>query len=328
MRQWGDEGTSGYAQGRSSWPQECDLEPGRERPAYCQEDPAQAGAWLPTGTGAGVPAGVGVPTGTGAGVPTGTGASVPAGAGEPTGTGAGVAPHPGYDSLPVLLRAGPGPRPPRPRVAWVARHKAFAAVAAVGAVVIVGSLASAAAAPGRAAGTASAAAASAGVSVGAASWGAASGRAASAGPAGCAGQVRSWINDGAVGQVGAFGGDLDAFAIAAQAFAPDLANGGASAGDVSNIRSAAAAIQSAARAVAASPGPSCVPGLRANLGAAAGDYARAAADAETGMSQYATGNADAATADIDAASSAIGSGNAKLVLATAAISGYEAGQGG
>ena len=112
--------------------------------------------------------------------------------------------------------------------------------------------------------------------------------------------------------------------VAAQAFASDLSDGSASPGDVSGIRSTAAAIRSDAQGVAASPGPRCVPGLRANLAAAAGDYSRAAADAENGMSQYTAGNTNDAASDINAASSAIGSGNARLARATAAVSRYKA----
>ena len=120
-------------------------------------------------------------------------------------------------------------------------------------------------------------------------------------------------------------GDLGSFTTAAHTFAGDVGGGGASAGDVLGIRSAAAAIQSDAQGVVASPGPACVPRLRVNLAAAAGDYSNAAADADHGMSQYTTGNLNDAASDVGAASAAIESGNAKLALATAAVSTYKSG---
>jgi hypothetical protein len=150
---------------------------------------------------------------------------------------------------------------------------------------------------------------------------------AAAAPAGCAAQVQDWVNGGAVRRIGIFGADLGSFAAAANAFAADLGDGGASAGDVAGIRSAAAAIQSDARGVQANPGPACVPGLRANLAAAAGDYSKAAADADHGMSQYTAGDRNDASAQIGAAGLAIGNGNAKLALATVAVSRYRATRG-
>jgi hypothetical protein len=215
--------------------------------------------------------------------------------------------QPGYGPLPQLLQPGRGPRRTPGRKSWVARHKVFTAVAAVGTVICIAGVASAAESPKPTAGPAAA---------------------TSGAPASCAAQVRAWVNGGAAQRIGSFSGDLGSFATAAGAFAADLGNGGASAGDVSGIRSSAAAIQSDARGVEASPGPSCVAGLRANLAAAAGDYSRAAADAGNGMSQYTAGDMNEATSDIDAASSAIGNGNAKLALANAAVTKYKAGQGG
>jgi hypothetical protein len=184
----------------------------------------------------------------------------------------------------------------------VARHKFFSVVAAIGAMVCGAGVASAAQSPKPAAGQVTVTSA------------AAAGR--------CAVQVRAWANGGAVGLIGSFSADLGAFATAAEAFAADLGAGDASAGDVPEVRSAAAAIRSAARGVAANPGPPCVPGLRANLAAAAGDYARAAAGADHGMSRYTAGDVNGAVSGITAAGSALANGNVELARATAALSGY------
>ena len=214
--------------------------------------------------------------------------------------------EPGYGPLPVLLQPGPGSRR-APAKSWVARHKAFTALATVGGVICVAGVASAAQSPVTAARSAAA---------------------APAVPPGCAAQVQAWVTGGAVQRISSLSGDLGSFTTAAQPFAGDVGGGAASAGDVLGIRSAAAAIQSDAQGVQASPGPACVPRLRVNLAAAAGDYSNAAADADHGMSQYTTGNLNDAASDIGAASAAIESGNAKLALATAAVSRYKSGQDG
>ncbi len=206
-----------------------------------------------------------------------------------------------YGPLPQLLQPGPGPRQAPGGRSWVARHKFFTTVAAVGAMICIACVASAAESAKPAAGSAATTAAA---------------------PASCAAQVRAWVNEGAVQRIGSFSGDLGSFATAAQAFAADLGGEGASAGDVSGIRSTAAAIQSDAKGVEASPGPACVPGLRVNLSAAAGDYSKAAADADHGTTQYTAGNINDAASDIGAAGSALGRANAKLALATAAVSRY------
>jgi hypothetical protein len=209
--------------------------------------------------------------------------------------------RPSYGPLPQLLQPGPGPRQAPRGKSWVTRHKVFTTVAAVGTMICIACVTSAAESAKPTAGSAPTTAAA---------------------PASCAAQVQAWVNDRAVQRIGSFSGDLGSFATAAQAFAADLGGGGASAGDVSGIRSTAAAIQSDAQGVEASPGPACVPGLRANLTAAAGDYSRAAADADHGMTQYTAGDMNDAASDIGAAGSALGRANAKLALATAAVSRY------
>jgi hypothetical protein len=209
--------------------------------------------------------------------------------------------QPSYGPLPQLLQPGPGPRQPPGGKSWVARHKVFTTVAAAGAMICIACVASAAESAKPAAGSA-------------ATTGAA--------PASCAAQVRAWVKGGAVQRIGSFSADLGSFATAAQAFTADLGGGGASAGDVSGIRSAAAAIQSDAQGVEARPGPACVPGLRVNLSAAAGDYSKAAADADHGMTQYTAGDVNSAAPDIGAACSALERASAKLALATAAVSRY------
>ena len=215
--------------------------------------------------------------------------------------------HPSYGPLPQLLQPGPGPRRAPGGRSWVARHKVFTIVAAAGAAICIACVASAAESANPAAASAATAAAA---------------------PASCAAQVRSWVNGGAVQRIGFFSADLGSFATAAQAFTADLGGGGASAGDVSGIRSTAAAVQSDVRGVEASPGPACVPGLRVNLAAAAGDYSKAAADADHGMTHYTAADVNSAASDIGAALSALERANARLALATAAVSRYRASQGG
>jgi len=208
--------------------------------------------------------------------------------------------------LPQVPRPGQEPRRAPGGTSWVGRHKGFTVVAVAGSVICMACVALAAGSAKPAAGATAGAAAA---------------------PAGCAAQVQDWVNGGAVRRIGTFGADLGSFAAAANAFAADLGDGGASAGDVAGIRSAAAAIQSDARGVQANPGPACVPGLRANLAAAAGDYSKAAADADHGMSQYTAGDRNDASSQIGAAGLAIGNGNAKLALATVAVSRYRATRG-
>lgn len=214
--------------------------------------------------------------------------------------------QPSYGPLPQLLQPGTRPRRATGGKSWVARHKVFTAVAAAGAVICVACVASAAESAKPAARAAATAAAA---------------------PASCAAQMRSWVTGGAVKRIGSFSADLGSFATAAKAFTADLDGGGASAGDVWGIRSSAAAIQSDAQGVEARPGPACVPGLRVNLSAAAGDYSKAAADADHGMSQYTAGDMNSAASDIGAAGSALKRANARLALATAAVSRYGTGQG-
>jgi hypothetical protein len=215
--------------------------------------------------------------------------------------------QPSYGPLPQLVQPGPGPRRAPGGKSWVARHKVFTTVAAAGTLICIGCVASATESAKPAAGSAATTAAA---------------------PASCAAQVRAWVNGGAVQRIGSFSGDLGSFATAAQAFTADLGGEGASAGDVSGIRSSAAAIQSDAQGVAARPGPACAAGLRVNLSAAAGDYSKAAVDADHGVTQYTAGDMNSAASDIGAAGSALERANARLALATAAVSRFGASQGG
>ena len=215
--------------------------------------------------------------------------------------------QPSHGPRPQLLQPGPGPRRATGGKSWVARHKVFTVVAAAGAVICIACVASAAESAKPAASSAATTAAA---------------------PASCAAQVRAWVNGGAVQRIGSFSADRGSFASAARAFTADLDGGGASAGDVSGIRTSAAAIQSDAQGVEASPGPACVPGLRVNLSAAAGDYSKAAADAGHGMTQYTAGDMSSAAADIGAAGSALERANARLALATTVVSRYGTSQGG
>ncbi len=223
---------------------------------------------------------------------------------EPSGSSAGTPGQPSREEVPRLLQAEAAVRHRR---SWVARHKFFTVVAGVGGMVCVAGVASAAQSPKSTADPAAVASSAAG---------------------GCPAQVRAWANGGAVELVGSFSGDLGAFATKTQAFAADLGAGDASASDVAGVRSAAAALRSAARGVAVNPGPPCVPGLRADLAAAAGDYENAAAAADQGMSRYTVRDVAGAASEITAASSALANGNIKLARATAALSRYGASQGG
>jgi hypothetical protein len=143
----------------------------------------------------------------------------------------------------------------------------------------------------------------------------------------CATQARNWAN-GSGPLIDTFTSDMGTFGTASQNFTADLQTGGATAGDVSAVQSAASAIQSDAESLEADPGPSCLPGLRPALSAAARDYSEAAIDANNGMDQYTAGSLNAATGDIDAAGTAMDMGNAKLAAATTAVKNFNSEQGG
>jgi len=72
----------------------------------------------------------------------------------------------------------------------------------------------------------------------------------------------------------------------------------------------------------ADPAPSCIPGLRGNVNAAAKDYSTAAIDMTNALNQISAGNMDVATADVDDASTAMGNGNTKIAAATTDVNNY------
>ena len=131
----------------------------------------------------------------------------------------------------------------------------------------------------------------------------------------CLDQARAWLSEGSsqiAALEGAFGG-LDA---AAQALAAAAGHGAHR--DIPAVEGAAGALQSAAGAVEANPGPSCVPGLRANLMSGAADYAAVAGDAESAAGALEAGQVGAAEADVDAARPLAAEGTASIAAAEAA----------
>jgi hypothetical protein len=98
--------------------------------------------------------------------------------------------------------------------------------------------------------------------------------------------------------------------------------GSASAGDISAVQTTAGALQSAAQAIEANPGPACVPGLRANLTSGAADYSEVAIDANSGMDQYEAGQVSAAVADVEAARPLVAEGSAAISAASKAAGSF------
>lgn len=136
----------------------------------------------------------------------------------------------------------------------------------------------------------------------------------------CREQARAWLDSSGGNGLSAAGTDVGTLGSEMQAFSGDLGSGAPTGADEQGIRSAADAVQVDAQALQADPGPSCIPGMRAGLTAAAVDFSQAASDADTAMDQYDAGNASAAITDIQAISPLSSNGNAELAKATSVIS--------
>jgi hypothetical protein len=138
----------------------------------------------------------------------------------------------------------------------------------------------------------------------------------------CPAQVRAWLNGGSTQQLTALEDGFTALDAAGHAFEAAAADGAASAGDVSAVQTAADALQSDAGAIEANPGPTCVPGLRANLMSGASDYSQVAIDANSGMDQYEAGQVSAAIADVEAARPLVAEGSAGISAAAKAAGNF------
>jgi hypothetical protein len=211
------------------------------------------------------------------------------------------------------------PPQPRPkRKSWPARHKVLTGLIAFGAIVVIGTVASASNKPSTP--TANAAAASS-----SASPSAAPSSASAAAQPDCATQAKNWV---ANGQLTTFGSDVGSFGTAIQALASDMQGTGATASDTATVQSAAATIESDAQAVEANPAPSCIPGLRGNITAAAKDYSTSAIDMTNALNQISAGDMAVATDEVGSANTAMGKGNAKISAATTDVTNYSDSQGG
>ena len=100
------------------------------------------------------------------------------------------------------------------------------------------------------------------------------------------------------------------------------AAGAASAGEISAVQTTAGAVLSDAAAIEASPGPACVPGLRANLRSGAADNSEVATDADSGMDQYEAGQVSTAVADVEAARPLVAEGSAGISAAAKAAGNF------
>ena len=131
----------------------------------------------------------------------------------------------------------------------------------------------------------------------------------------CSDQARAWLNGGSSQQIAALEGAFGTLYAAGNALVSAAGHGASR--DIPAVEGAAGALQSAAGAVEANPGPSCVPGLRANLLSGAADYSEVASDADSAVGEYEAGQVSAAKADVEAA-------RPLAVEATASISAAEA----
>src|ERR1700761_312044 len=138
----------------------------------------------------------------------------------------------------------------------------------------------------------------------------------------CRAQAKAWVNGGAKHQLGALQADLKALGSDTQKFAADVNKGSSTSKDVPAVRSAAAALRSAAKKVGTNPGPACIPGLRADLTAAAADYGRVGLDPQNAMTNYSKKAASAAASDFKAMSAEITKAAAKMKAASKAVSAY------
>jgi hypothetical protein len=138
----------------------------------------------------------------------------------------------------------------------------------------------------------------------------------------CFDQARAWLNGGSAQRLAALEDGFGALDAAGHAFVSAAAAGAASGGDISAVQAAAGALQSDAGAVEANPGPTCVPGLRANLMSGAADYSGVANAADSGMAQYEAGQVSAAVADVEAAHPLVAEANASISAASNAAENF------
>jgi hypothetical protein len=132
----------------------------------------------------------------------------------------------------------------------------------------------------------------------------------------CSDQAQAWLNGGSSEQIAALDGAFGGLYAAANALVSAAGHGARR--DIPSVEGAAGALQSAAGAVEANPGPSCVPGLRANLMSGAADYAEVAGDAESAVGALEAGQVGAAKADVAAARPLVGEASASIAAAEAA----------
>ena len=135
----------------------------------------------------------------------------------------------------------------------------------------------------------------------------------------CRTQTAAWVSGGARQRLGALEDDLGILSGAAQRFAADRSRGAVTSGDMSSAQSAAARMRSDAQAVGANLGPACVPGLRSDLIAAAGDFSVTGLDVSQAIDQYEAGAGGGAIGEVEAAGRAISQGNAMISAVSAAI---------
>jgi hypothetical protein len=132
----------------------------------------------------------------------------------------------------------------------------------------------------------------------------------------CSDQARAWLNGGSSQQIAALEGAFGTLYAAGNALVSAAGHGASR--DIPAVEGAAGAVQSAAGAVEANPGPSCVPGLRANLMSGAADYSEVASDADSAVGAYEAGQVSAAKADVDAARPLAAEATASIAAAEAA----------
>jgi hypothetical protein len=132
----------------------------------------------------------------------------------------------------------------------------------------------------------------------------------------CLAQARAWLNGGSSQQMAALEGAFGTLYAAGNALVSAAGHGASR--DIPAVEGAAGALQSAAGAVEANPGPSCVPGLRANLVSGAADYSEVASDADSAVGEYEAGQVNAAKADVEAARPLAAEATASISAAEAA----------
>lgn len=136
----------------------------------------------------------------------------------------------------------------------------------------------------------------------------------------CLDRARAWLNGGSSQQIAGLEGAFGALYAAGNALVSAAGHGASR--DIPAVERAAGALQSAAGAVEADPGPSCVPGLRANLMSGAADFAEVASDGESAVGAYEAGRRSAAEADVEAARSLAAEASVSIAAAEAAAGNF------